>query len=614
MEVEDRALVLEREGAHRRRRRIAPDPFGFEPCDLHRRRAELDPIAPEDGPVSSTCAEEHDHAEEDMPHALIPYGWPGPARTGSNREPPGPERNSRHGPKRPTSTSTPRRVSASRSRASSLSANGRTPSDLEEDPVRALDALLHADEELDGLATVDDPVIVGERDVHHGPHDDLVAHGDGALLDRVHAEDPALGRVEERSGEQGPVDPAVRDREGAAREVVRKELVLLRLLAELLDRLLELGEGERLGVADHRDDEPLPGADRDANVVVVPVDDLLALDLRVDRRERLERLDRRLHEEGHEAELHAVLLLELLLVLLAERHDAGEVALVEGREDRGLVAALDEALRDLLAKRRHGDALLGAAVLRRRGLHLRGRSHIRGEDGAAGARAGELGEVDPLLARHAPDRRRDVRLLDLRGRRRRVDPRRLDDRGARRRLRRGGHRGEDARRLGRGDERRPAHGLAREAHRRGLDPGQDLADRDLGARGLEDLLEDPAHGSRDLDVRLVALEGDDGLVALDEVALLLEPLLDARLAHRLAQGRHLEIDAHAKASEMIFSCSIACALAEPVAGLALSSRAMTRSGSFVRVARNVHAPMLSGSSWTQTSSFAPARKSNEGIG
>ena len=76
----------------------------------------------------------------------------------------------------------------------------------------------------------------------------------------------------------------------------------------------------------------------------------------------LERLDRGLHEEAHEAELHAVLLLELLAVLLAQAHHLRHVDLVEGREDRGGVLGLEQALGDALAQRRHLHALFAAGA------------------------------------------------------------------------------------------------------------------------------------------------------------------------------------------------------------------------------------------------------------
>ena len=85
-------------------------------------------------------------------------------------------------------------------------------------------------------------------------------------------------------------------------------------LANVGDRLLDLGERQAVGVAHHRHDQALVGADRDADVVVVLVDDVGAVDLGVDRRDLLQRLDARLHEEAHEAELDAVLLLEEVAV------------------------------------------------------------------------------------------------------------------------------------------------------------------------------------------------------------------------------------------------------------------------------------------------------------
>ena len=91
---------------------------------------------------------------------------------------------------------------------------------LQHQPLRVLDAFLDPDQEADGLAAVDDAVVVGEGQVHHRADHDLVVDDDGPLLDGVHAEDAALGRVEDRRGEERAEDAAVGDREGAALEVV----------------------------------------------------------------------------------------------------------------------------------------------------------------------------------------------------------------------------------------------------------------------------------------------------------------------------------------------------------------------------------------------------------
>src|SRR5271157_3439961 len=76
-------------------------------------------------------------------------------------------------------------------------------SDAQKEARGILDLLLHLDEERHGLAAVDDAVVVGQGDVHHGPDDDLAAYGDRPVLDRMHPKDGALGRVDDRGGEQG---------------------------------------------------------------------------------------------------------------------------------------------------------------------------------------------------------------------------------------------------------------------------------------------------------------------------------------------------------------------------------------------------------------------------
>jgi hypothetical protein len=66
--------------------------------------------------------------------------------------------------------------------------------------------------------------------------------------------------------------------------------------------------------------------------------------LGVDGGDILQGVDDGLGEEAHEAELHAVLLHEVVLVFRAQGHDGGHVDLVEGREHGGLVLGGDQAL------------------------------------------------------------------------------------------------------------------------------------------------------------------------------------------------------------------------------------------------------------------------------
>ena len=148
----------------------------------------------------------------------------------------------------------------------------------------------------------------------------------------------------------------------------------------------DLGDRQRVGVADDRHDQAARAADRDADVEVAVVDDVVAVDRRVDRGKLLERVHRRLDEEPHEAELDAVLLLEALLVAVAQIDDGLHVDFVERREDRRGRLRLHEALRDALAQPRHRHALFRPLRFRDREPRFR-----RGRGRARGRRCGGRG-------------------------------------------------------------------------------------------------------------------------------------------------------------------------------------------------------------------------------
>src|SRR5579859_5573126 len=241
---------------------------------------------------------------------------------------------------------------------------GRRPSPslhVQQQALRIFQAFLDADQEGHGLAAVDHPVVVAERQIHHRTDLDLVADRDRALLGLVHAQDARLRRVQDRGRHERAVDAAVRDGEGAAGQFFHRQLAVARLLAIDADLLLDVGEAHQVRIAHDRHHEAALGADRNTDVVVVLVDQLVARDLGIDRRQFLQGGDAGLHEEGHEAELHAVLLLERVLVLLADRQDRGHVHLVEGGQHGGGVLGFLEPLGDALTQARHPHALLARA-------------------------------------------------------------------------------------------------------------------------------------------------------------------------------------------------------------------------------------------------------------
>ena len=150
-------------------------------------------------------------------------------------------------------------------------------------------------------------------------------------------------------------------------------------------------------VAHHRHHEALLGADRDADVVVVLVDEILPVDLGIDRRNVLQRLDHRLGEEAHEAELRAVLLLEHVLVLAAQVHHRAHVHVVERGQHGGGVLGVLQAARDGLAQLRH----LHALFARRHRPERRARAPGRGPParGAGAPPVAMAASMSPLVTR-----------------------------------------------------------------------------------------------------------------------------------------------------------------------------------------------------------------------
>ena len=72
-------------------------------------------------------------------------------------------------------------------------------------------------------------------------------------------------------------------------------------------------------------------------MVIILVNEIVAVDLRVHGRDVSQRLDAGLHKEAHEAELHAVPLLEIVFVFFAQLNDMAHVHVVERGQHCGCV-------------------------------------------------------------------------------------------------------------------------------------------------------------------------------------------------------------------------------------------------------------------------------------
>ncbi|MNQ57715.1 hypothetical protein D3C85_718820 [compost metagenome] len=364
-------------------------------------------------------------------------------------------------------------------------------------------------------------MVVAEGQVHHRADLDLAVDGHRALHDVVHAQDARLRRVQDRRRHQRAVGAAVGDGEGAALHLIHGQGAVTGGLAQGADALFDARQRQGVGVAQDRNHQTLVGADGHADVVVVLVDDVRAVDLGVDGGQLAQGLNHGLGEEGHEAQLHAVALLEDFLVLGAQGHDVGHVHLVEGGQLGGRVLGFLQATGDGLTQARHLHPLfarlVGARGDRRSSL---GRSRSGGADGGDGVSLGDVA----LRTRGRQRRRIQVvfRNHALNGRRQVSRSRRLSRAGVGRSS--GGRRSRRGRSGARGrnrtDDLTGGHGRAVVG-----DDGQDA-----GGRG------------RDFHRDLVGLDLDQQFVLGDGVARLLQPGADRTLGDAFAHGRDGDLD------------------------------------------------------------------------
>ena len=145
-----------------------------------------------------------------------------------------------------------------------------------------------------GIGAVDEPVVVAERDVAHRPDRNRIVDHDRALLDRADAEDRDLRLIDQRQPVQRAKDPGVGDGERARpalrrdsasslrARVARSSIARLRPSRFFSSAFLMTGH-----------DKPIVERDRDAEVDVLLVDDVVAVDRGIDDRELAQRVDRR---------------------------------------------------------------------------------------------------------------------------------------------------------------------------------------------------------------------------------------------------------------------------------------------------------------------------------
>lgn len=110
-------------------------------------------------------------------------------------------------------------------------------SNFEQHSLGVLHQCLDALQEQHCVLAVQQPVVVGQGQVHHWPCDDLVTSHHWSVDDRVHAEDSGLGWVDDGSSHQRAESATVGDGEGSALHVLQRDLSLFSLLSEMSEAL-----------------------------------------------------------------------------------------------------------------------------------------------------------------------------------------------------------------------------------------------------------------------------------------------------------------------------------------------------------------------------------------
>ncbi len=230
----------------------------------------------------------------------------------------------------------------------------------------------------------------------------------------------------------------------------------------------------------HRDHQSLASAHGHAHIVVIPVDDVRAADFGVDGGHELQGVYGGFDEERHQAQLGPVLFLEGGAELAPQGHHGRHIDLVEGGQERGGLLGLEQTCGDAPAEQAHGDYFFLAAGGGRGRRCFDVPKDVLFEQPAAGAGGGDLVGLEVVLGQEAACGRHN-----------------LWCRGA------------------------------------FFDIADDIADLASLAIFLQHLGQAAGHRGRQLHRRLVGLDLDHHLVALDAVAFVFQPAADLDFGNRL---------------------------------------------------------------------------------
>src|SRR6478672_123194 len=212
---------------------------------------------------------------------------------------------------------------------------------LQHGPTHVGQQLCEIGGETRGCGAVDHAMVVAQRQRHDQARLEGLAVPDRLRLRLRHTEDRDFGRIDDR-GEPGAADPAQRtDGEAAALHLLRLELAVARQRGEIAHLAGDLHHALPVGVAQHRHHQAVRRVGREADVVVLLEDEVVAVQRCIEVREFLQRDHAGLDHEGKHGDLAGLARGDRLGVLvvqgdahLFELGDVGIVVLGDVRDHR----------------------------------------------------------------------------------------------------------------------------------------------------------------------------------------------------------------------------------------------------------------------------------------
>ena len=178
----------------------------------------------------------------------------------------------------------------------------------------------------------------------------------------MHTQDRALRRVNDRGRHQRAEYAAVGNGEVTAGQIVYGQLAVAAFHGQLFDIFLDVSHTQGIHITQNRRYQAAWSRNRHADVEIVVVNHVIAIDGRVHFRVTFQRFNHRLHVEGHKAKTDTVTFFKRVAVLLAQVHDGLHVDFVEGGQHRGRVFRLQQTLGHALAQAGHWHAFFAAGA------------------------------------------------------------------------------------------------------------------------------------------------------------------------------------------------------------------------------------------------------------